>query len=369
MARAPGVHGPCCYREPHDSECLPTEAIAGLAMTSALPPLRAHDSDLLWVDAGVAFTRDAAGWTFTWSTPDVNCVWSDSEVMTTEELVEEGPPVKMTADALDSLARSLGREPSSLSWCRDRRLLERIVADDPEGVLVQLAAMPADQRPPATVGPTLVSASNDRPQPILTIALGAAAWAVAGTLVLRGESLEAPRGTVLHAASYAIEALDDSAGATAVLRHLIARGDLVPSAALLCHVRAPRIVHALIDAGAHPDALAPPDGLGSSPLHPAQLYPTPLANAVVLQRFDVAAALLERGASLEARDAQGRTALIVAVQGGNEAPVQWLLDHGAAVECAADVHGRTPRSLALARRDDPGSRLLLAALAASPFLR
>ncbi|MBK9036798.1 MAG: hypothetical protein IPL61_37040 [Myxococcales bacterium] len=78
----------------------------------------------------------------------------------------------------------------------------------------------------------------------------------------------------------------------------------------------------------------------------------------------MAAALLARGASLEARDAQGRTALVVALAWGFEGPVRWLLDRGADVACKADRHGRTPRSLALASPDEPSSRLVLEQLAA-----
>lgn len=318
--------------------------------------------NILFVDENVAIERGEAGWNVTWSIRDVNCIWNESMVMTSENLVETGPPVRMTADELDSLARRLEREPSSLSWCVERRLVERIVEDDLEGVLVQLDTMCAGERPPATTGPIFATTSDGR-VPILTIALGVAAWVVAAELVLRGEPLTAPPHTVWDAASYAIAALDDSAGATVVLQHLIQRGRIPPSAGLLRHARSPRIMHALIDAGVHPDAHAPAEVLGNSTLGPELFDATPLTIAVVRNQFDVAAALFERGASLEARDARGRTALIVAVLYGNEAPVRWLIVHGADLDCSADVHGRTPRSLALARPDDPGSRLLLAALA------
>jgi hypothetical protein len=289
--------------------------------------------------------RDGDGWSITWSVRDVNSMWTESIVMTTESLLENGPPALMTADALDALARELGREPSSLSWCVERRLVERIVADDLEGVLVQLAAMGKGELP--TFAPT-----SSRPEPILRIALGVAAWKVAAELIQRGEPLTGE-------GAYAIAALDDSDGAALVLQRLIERGRLEPSAGLLRHVRSPRVVHALVEAGVHPDAHALPDTSGMSALEPELTEAKPLAIAVVRSWFDVAAALLECGASLEARDKQGRTALLLAVRWGNEAPVRWLLDHGADPKCAPDVHGRTPRSLALARPDDAGSRVLL----------
>ncbi|MBK9036803.1 MAG: hypothetical protein IPL61_37065 [Myxococcales bacterium] len=66
----------------------------------------------------------------------------------------------------------------------------------------------------------------------------------------------------------------------------------------------------------------------------------------------------------EACDAQGRSALLVALAWGHEGPVRWLLDRGADVQCKADRHRRTPRSLALKRPDEPSSRLVLEQLAA-----
>lgn len=305
-------------------------------------PLRSTQQ-VLYVD-GVSVERDAGGWAFSWSETDVNSMVERRYVATTDSIVASGPRVRMTADELDALARAVERDPSSLPWCRERRLLERVVADDLDGVSVLLTA-----RIPTTVN------VNDVSEPILTIALGVAAWRVAADLILRGEPLAPPPESSWDAASYAIAALDESDGAAVVLKHLLARGALVPAGGHLRQVRSPRIVRALIDAGVDPDGCRP-----SSPTLGGFLDDgTPLAVAVVQNRLDVAAALLERGASLEARDRHGRTALILAAAWGFEGPVRWLLDHGADVACAADAKGRTPRSIALGTPDDPCSRLLL----------
>jgi hypothetical protein len=317
----------------------------------AVHPFKSH-AQVLYVD-DVSIERDAGGWAFSWSERDVNSMIEHRYVLTTDEVIASGPAGRMTADDLDALARSIDRDPASLPWCRERRLLERIVADDREGVRDLLTATPTLNAP-------------DAREPILTIALGVAAWKVAADLILRGDRLEPPPGTTWDSSSYAIATLDDSDGATVVLEHLLARGALRPMGGLLRLARSPSIVHALIDAGADPNGVKP-----SSPtLEPFLDDATPLAAAVVHRdnqgedRFDVAAALLERGASLEARDPRGRTALIVAAEWGNEGPMRWLLDRGADVHCSADAQGRTPRSLARKRPDDASSRLLLEAIAA-----
>ena len=322
----------------------------------AVLPLRSH-GEVLYVD-GISVERDAGGWAFSWSEPDVNSMIEHRGVLTTDEVIASGPPGRMTADELDALARAVERDPLSLPWCRERRLLERIVADDVEGVRVVLGRAASGR--PTTVNVNSVS------EPILTIALGVAAWKVAADLILRGEPLAPPPKTIWDAASYAIAALDDSDGARVVLQHLLARRAFVPAGGDLRLVRSPWIVHALIDAGADPDGLEP-----SSPtLGPFLEDATPLAVAVVQSNRDkhrlvIATALLERGAKLEARDVHGRTALIVAAVWGFEWPVRWLLDRGANVKCTADRQGRTPRSLALETPDDSTSRLLLEALGAS----
>ncbi len=309
-------------------------------------PLRSP-AEVLHVD-GVSVERDAGGWAFSWSEPDVNSMIEHRYVVTTDSIVASGPPGRMTADQLDALARAISRDPSSLPWCGERRLLERIVADDPGRVRDLLAAM-------ASSGSTATVNVNHVREPILTIALGVAAWKVAAGLVLRGERLAPPPKSSWDAASYAIAALDESDGESAVLQHLLARGALVPAGGHLRLVRSQRIVHALIDAGADPDGCEPSSPTLGGFLDDA----TPLAVAVVQNRLDVAAALLERGASLEARDGHGRTALILAAAWGFEGPVRWLLDRGADVACAADAQGRTPRSIAAETPDDPSSRLLL----------
>ena len=313
-------------------------------------PLR-PPAEVLYVD-GVVVERDPGGWAFSWGETDVNSMIEHRCVLTTDNVIASGPARTMTADDLDALARAVERDPSSLPWCRERRLLERIVADDLEGVR---ALLPAARETSTTVS------VRDVGEPILTIALGVAAWKVAVDLVLRGEPLRPPPNTSWDAASYAIAALDESDGATVVLQHLLARGALVPEGGHLRLVRSQRIVYALLDAGAPPNGLRPV----CPTLGPFLEDATPLAAAVVQSdrqgkaRLDVAAALLERGASLEARDVHGRTALITAVAWGFEGPVRWLLDHGADVKCKADAQGRTPRSLALKTPDDPCSRLVL----------
>lgn len=290
-----------------------------------LPPL--HRPDLvLFVDA-VTVARDGAQWKFTVRVTDVNGCWDEDRVMTAEALIANGPPARMTAADLDALARSLDRDPATLAWCRERRLLEGVVADDVE--------------------------CGARGTGWLTTALGVAAWKVAAQLVEHGARLEAPANTVWSAAGFTLAALDDSDGAVAVLQRLLQVRRLKPSGALLRHARAPRIARALLDVGARPNAF---DATGGDGLLDPQLWEaTPLSVAVVSSRFDVAEVLLAGGASFEASDAQGRTPLWLAVRWGNEAPVRWLLDRGARV---------TPKveALARARPNDPGSKVLLAGL-------
>lgn len=286
-------------------------------------------------------------------------------VCSTDSIVATGPAVRMTADELDALARAVERDPSSLPWCRDRRLLEHIVADDLEGVQAQLAVIGAAEGRAPGARPLTVTVGHVR-EPLLTVALGVAAWKVAADLIGRGEPLAPPPGSSWDATSYLIEALDGSDGAAVVLERLLARGALAAAGGRLRLARSPRVVHALIDAGADPDASTPSSPTLGGFLDDA----TPLAVAVILghvhgpERLDVAVALLERGASLEARDAQGCSALLVALAWGFEGPVRWLLDRGADVRCKADRRGRTPRSLALEHPDEPSSRLVLAKLAA-----
>ena len=319
-----------------------------------MDPLRSHQQ-VLYTD-GVYVERDPGGWAFSWGETDVNSMIEHRYVLSHDQVIASGPPGRMAADALDALARELDRDPATLPWCRERRLLERIVADDVDAVRALLSA---DETKTLNI--------HWHREPLLTIALGVGAWSVAAELIVRGKPLEPPPETIWDAASYAIAALDDSDGALAVLQHLLARRELLPVGGRLRLARSPRIVHALIDAGADPNAIEP-----SSPtLGVFMEDATPLAVAVIHRdargedRLDVAAALLERGASLEGRDAGGRTPLIVAVEWGRAVPVRWLLDRGANMECAPDAGGRTPRSLALKRPGDASSRLLLEALGVS----
>src|SRR5262245_24480408 len=108
----------------------------------------------------------------------------------------------MSADALEELARAIGREAASLGWCRERRLLECVVADDVERIRALLPAAVAGG------GAATVNVGGRR-EPILTVAIGVAAWKVAAELVLRGERLVAPPESRWDAGSYAVAALDE----------------------------------------------------------------------------------------------------------------------------------------------------------------
>ena len=68
--------------------------------------------------------------------------------------------------------------------------------------------------------------------------------------------------------------------------------------------------------------------------------------------------VLASNIDLNARDAQGRTALILAIQYGHVDAVKMLLDHGANPN-TADSHGLTP----LAAAHNRGNYQILAALA------
>jgi len=69
------------------------------------------------------------------------------------------------------------------------------------------------------------------------------------------------------------------------------------------------------------------------------------------------AMLLDRGAAVDAVDADGRTALIVAALQGRTEAVRVLLAHGAAVN-ARDRDGRSALSVARARHEEAMSLLL-----------
>lgn len=85
----------------------------------------------------------------------------------------------------------------------------------------------------------------------------------------------------------------------------------------------------LVSAGARLDAVDSSFGDLRTPLHKAALH------------VDVTLLLLDAGADIEARDAQGYTPLHSAAQMGNPQVIQLLLERGAD-KAAKDRHGRTP---------------------------
>ena len=114
----------------------------------------------------------------------------------------------------------------------------------------------------------------------------------------------------------------------------------------------------LLAAGAHIDASGP---AGGSRLDPALREATPLAVALVRERFEVAQALVELGAQPNHADPLGRTPLVLALLFGRESAVRWLIDHGAQLEPPPDSQGRTPRTLAERYPEQPASRAFLSA--------
>jgi hypothetical protein len=68
--------------------------------------------------------------------------------------------------------------------------------------------------------------------------------------------------------------------------------------------------------------------------------------------------LIEKGADIEAKDEEGRTPLMWAVQSWREDNAWLLLEKGANIE-AKDEQGRTPLSWALRSQSEAGVRLLL----------
>lgn len=89
----------------------------------------------------------------------------------------------------------------------------------------------------------------------------------------------------------------------------------------------------LLDAGVHPD-------------HPPEGWSTPMMQAVLGTRLDIAALLLERGADLNTVRKNGTALTLAASQAKNES-VRWLLEHGARVDLP-DRKGRTPLDRAAA---------------------
>ena len=80
---------------------------------------------------------------------------------------------------------------------------------------------------------------------------------------------------------------------------------------------------------------------------PAQVDPDALRQAAAAGDLTALRAQLASGGDIEARDAQGRTALMLATVGGQADAVAVLLAHGADPS-AADAHGTTPLRAAVA---------------------
>jgi len=80
---------------------------------------------------------------------------------------------------------------------------------------------------------------------------------------------------------------------------------------------------------------------------PAQVDPDALRQAAAAGDLTALRAQLASGSDIEARDAQGRTALMLATVGGQADAVAVLLAHGADPS-AADAHGTTPLRAAVA---------------------
>ena len=98
------------------------------------------------------------------------------------------------------------------------------------------------------------------------------------------------------------------------------------------------------------------------PLAYAAPDPSPLFSAIVAGDADRVAKAVESGISVNARDADGLTALMAAVVKGNLPAVRALLAKGADVNARLDFYGKT--ALALAGRwgaDSEMVRLLLMA--------
>ena len=289
------------------------------------------------------------GWELSGSYSDVCGPVEHREVLSDAELLAR-PSVPLSAEALDDLARQLGRDPLTVPWARERRLAEDIARDDRYAVTRLLDGV--DEPMPTALG-----------VPLLTLALDAASWQVALELLARGAPLVKPPDTAWSPNDFAVASLDDSDGALAVLTMLLDRHLLDPLGGLLRQVWAPRVVRVLVDAGSGVDATGPS---GGAALDGALEGATPLSVALIHGCFAVASALVACGAALDGRDQHGRSALGLSVYWGKEEPVRWLLERGASLDVAPDSLGRTPRSLAQKYPDHPSSRALLAAINAVP---
>ena len=100
-----------------------------------------------------------------------------------------------------------------------------------------------------------------------------------------------------------------------------------------------RIVHMLIEAGAHVDCY---DYYHSTPLHFAAMH----------GNYDMVRMLVEAGADVAARDDDGNEPLLMAIRNGGTAIVGYLLDHGADINATSNS-GEAPihRATRMTRKD------------------
>ncbi|MCB9521421.1 MAG: hypothetical protein H6708_31490 [Kofleriaceae bacterium] len=241
----------------------------------------------------ISVERVDGKWRYTRSMVEPTCVYTQESEQTDEQVLADGPP-SLPSGQLERIARELGREPLDMPWYRDRLLRERIAGDDLEGVRALLDAPAAE---------------------LLTLAIEARAWRVAAELVERGATLVAPPRSKVSPIDFLVARLDD--GGVRLLDLI----DLAPLDGLLRLARTPGVARKLIALGTEVEACGP---AGHTMIGPELGVATPLMVAVVLERFAVAEALLEAGASLETRDAHGRTPLEFASWWGRESSIAWL---------------------------------------------
>jgi ankyrin repeat protein len=164
-------------------------------------------------------------------------------------------------------------------------------------------------------------------------------------------------------------------------RHIAWNSDinqLTPDGELPLHtaVRQGRVVitRLLLENGAKINA---PDRAGRTPLYVALMHGrTQIVDLLVRQGADfdphfllietarngvsdrdVYRLLLAKGADVNARDAEGETALVIATRGGYRKTVKQLIRHGADVNLP-DAAGNTPLQIALTEQDEDIERLL-----------
>ena len=86
----------------------------------------------------------------------------------------------------------------------------------------------------------------------------------------------------------------------------------------------------------------------------------------MLGQLEEASYLLSLGATLEARDVDGRTPLLFASESGNADVLRWCLAHGAARD-AVDNEGSNAEALAMANGNDACVQLLMPELPGRGF--